>query len=806
MIFVTVLLLLVSMGVAANDVGNDRMSNRSYSTINTTLLAGFAGSIGALVIALVIVRALGKKIRGPVVIITSLWVTVVASTITAWSVVYQTTRDTIEDQASQLLVAAAESITTKIQSDIDVAVRLLELIQSNEQTNLLSVEDGYPVVQRYLHSIYTTISRAAPSIELLFCGTPAGEIQGFGSNQLGKKHVIIGLASDELIPFCNNASTDLFEIATPPVCTKRNESSYLIFNSTGDIDINNIAEGELIAHKNFDATKRPWWTSRNISWTEPYPYEMGGIGITVSKANYKNGIQIGTFGIDFSWTSFKVLMIPPTKNGDVMLTIPKDGEEVLLTTSIPDAELHALCNANISGASTITVMSCNKRVSGPYKILLKQVESLQSLKSGKYIFSDDGRDIILTYPLTLVGGLRLTIVITVPYNDVMGDAEAAYTTTLLIGVVTSFVFGGFIYVGVSITLIPLKHLALDMDEVAWLHLDDIGERSPSLVYEISWMQESFSKMVSNLVEYRAYLPQSVMMDTIDSDDVDAEPATATGKSSASLTSVETIDFRVRINSAGGLESQIRLLRRSVSLAACNIRNFNSFTRKYEIDELSSIHTNYLSRVVDAAGEHLGIIDSFNGDRVTLSFNAVRQCQDHRKSVARCAVNMSQVFGEIKLDVNIGCAGGEGICGPLGCTEIKKNCVVGTVSTNVYCIERYGCHNKIRILCDHLTATSTIGCADTRKAAFVKFPNSRRAVTIHEIHGLQTTTEWMFDAAMPPIFKKYYHYNLAFDLMWEGNATEAIESLSLSDLKPYDDILREQIENSRERVLTVVELY
>eukprot|EP01060_Flectonema_neradi_P029454 TRINITY_DN407_c3_g2_i1.p1 TRINITY_DN407_c3_g2~~TRINITY_DN407_c3_g2_i1.p1 ORF type:complete len:808 (+),score=135.85 TRINITY_DN407_c3_g2_i1:150-2573(+) len=804
------LLLLALVAGAAASGSHDEISNRSYSTINIALLAVFSGSIGVLVLALVLVRGFGKRIRGPVVIIVSLWATVVASTVSAWSVVYQITRDTIEDQASHLLIASADRITVGIENDVFTAIYMLELLQNNFNTNIISIDSGYPHVQSYLSSLYTTIARAAPSIELIFCGTDQGEIHGVGSNQRGMTHIIIGLAPNELIPYCITASPDRLEVSDPPVCTARNESSFLIFNSTGDVLIDNMLEDELLAHHNFDAKTRPWWTASNISWTDPYPYEMGGIGITVSKAIFTpNGDHFGAFGIDFSWKSFKVLMIPPTDNADVIVSIPSNGSHILLTSSIPNEDLDILCHDPQSGSSVVKVEDCQSRVSKPHRILFEEVSSVNDMESGRYVFLDDGRDIVLAYPLKFVGGLELLIVITVPYLDLMGETEAAYTTALLIGVVTSFVFGGFIYVGVSMTLIPLRHLALDMSEVAYLRLDDLRVRNPSIVYEINWMQESFSKMVANLVEYRAYLPQSVMLDKIESDDLETErQSTHPDKSSImSVTSADTIDFRgAKVVPVNNLDGLMKLVRRSVSLLACNIRNFNSFTRRYEVDELASIHTNYLSRVVAAAADHCGVIDSFNCDRVTVSFNAVRQCQDHRKAVARCAVDMSRAFKVIKLDVSLGCAGGEGICGPLGYTEMKKNCVVGAVSTNVHCIERYGCRNKIKVSCDQQIATSTSGCADTRKVAFIRLPNSKRATILYEIHGLQTNTDWMFDAAMPPIFEKYYHYNLAFDLMWEGNATEAMETLSLSSLKPYDDLLREQIERSIDRPPEVITMY
>ena len=62
-----------------------------------------------------------------------------------------------------------------------------------------------------------------------------------------------------------------------------------------------------------------------------------------------------------------------------------------------------------------------------------------------------------------------------------------------------------------ITMIPLKTLSVDMNDVAVMKLDRISTFTHlSSLREIRLMQQHFHKMVQNLMEYRAYVPNAVM--------------------------------------------------------------------------------------------------------------------------------------------------------------------------------------------------------------------------------------------------------------------------------------------------------
>ena len=62
-----------------------------------------------------------------------------------------------------------------------------------------------------------------------------------------------------------------------------------------------------------------------------------------------------------------------------------------------------------------------------------------------------------------------------------------------------------------VTMIPLKRLSIDMNDVAVMKLDRISTFTHlSSLREIRLMQQHFHKMVQNLMEYRAYVPNAVM--------------------------------------------------------------------------------------------------------------------------------------------------------------------------------------------------------------------------------------------------------------------------------------------------------
>eukprot|EP00756_Hemistasia_phaeocysticola_P032468 Hpha_TRINITY_DN16408_c4_g2::TRINITY_DN16408_c4_g2_i2::g.159416::m.159416 len=75
---------------------------------------------------------------------------------------------------------------------------------------------------------------------------------------------------------------------------------------------------------------------------------------------------------------------------------------------------------------------------------------------------------------------------------------------------------------------PLVQLQLDMAEVAVMKLENVDEGRPlSALQEVGAMEESFKMMISNLREYRSYMPASVLMDD-DDDEEEAETERSMG--------------------------------------------------------------------------------------------------------------------------------------------------------------------------------------------------------------------------------------------------------------------------------------
>eukprot|EP01062_Namystynia_karyoxenos_P054001 TRINITY_DN4409_c0_g4_i1.p1 TRINITY_DN4409_c0_g4~~TRINITY_DN4409_c0_g4_i1.p1 ORF type:complete len:1321 (+),score=303.61 TRINITY_DN4409_c0_g4_i1:97-3963(+) len=108
-------------------------------------------------------------------------------------------------------------------------------------------------------------------------------------------------------------------------------------------------------------------------------------------------------------------------------------------------------------------------------------------------------------------------------DEVDEDRRQGFTVMLVVVcVVAVALMGAAVGLTVLITQ-PLSGLQGQMAAVALMHLEAIdSQQRLSMLSEMRSMQISFMQMVANLVEYRSYMPQSVLCATGKSDDPDDE--------------------------------------------------------------------------------------------------------------------------------------------------------------------------------------------------------------------------------------------------------------------------------------------
>eukprot|EP00759_Apiculatamorpha_spiralis_P022402 PhF_6_TR26639/c0_g1_i6/m.38590 len=149
------------------------------------------------------------------------------------------------------------------------------------------------------------------------------------------------------------------------------------------------------------------------------------------------------------------------------------------------------------------------------------------------------RYIIMGSNVSTIEGIGWTVVVVVPWNYVMGDVEvnnaraaqnladhdAQVSSMVVVSQIVLYsvlaVLCVLMMLGVYIITVgyttPLLELRADMENVASMKLDLIDMSKPlSVIHEVESMQLHFQKMVSNLEEYRAFMPQAIFEEAVPS--------------------------------------------------------------------------------------------------------------------------------------------------------------------------------------------------------------------------------------------------------------------------------------------------
>ena len=139
-------------------------------------------------------------------------------------------------------------------------------------------------------------------------------------------------------------------------------------------------------------------------------------------------------------------------------------------------------------------------------------------------------------------------------------------------------------------------------------------RAVSQLSEVGMMQRSFVTMVANLVEYRNYMPQSVLVNDSEQDVSDTESATrdTKSKSDASRSKVS----HTEPSSTEVVQTQKALLRvegmkkKKVSLAHMNVVSWHAFCEGRKDAEVLAAHGSVIERILVAVQHNKGVCDTF----------------------------------------------------------------------------------------------------------------------------------------------------------------------------------------------------
>ena len=339
---------------------------------------------------------------------------------------------------------------------------------------------------------------------------------------------------------------------------------------------------------------------------------------------------------------------------------------------------------------------------------------------------------------------------------------------------------------------PLLTLMKEMQMVAVMKLDQLdADASLSCLTEVREMQLSFRTMVRNLVEYREYLPQSVLCDSTDADDVsgsdsrlsptahsaERSPATTPHTSApAKLSAGESISATLHLTPQARLGAfDSNLCTKSVTLIVTNMHCLHTVN----VPSLADVLQRYLEPIVQTARKYRGIVDEMSGDRVTLSFNTTLPATAHRTHAVEFAHYLKGKWCEdVPVEGNIAIATGSAVCGNVGCFGLKKYGIVGNVACNVRAIERCGRAWGVTTICDGRVAADVRYKNLIRKLIQVLLKERHPSVLCEVVSAKCSTTnhEWMYSMQDEDAQDPYRITNTVVDLVYSGNVPKAKQLL------------------------------
>eukprot|EP01065_Artemidia_motanka_P045015 TRINITY_DN6513_c0_g1_i3.p1 TRINITY_DN6513_c0_g1~~TRINITY_DN6513_c0_g1_i3.p1 ORF type:complete len:968 (+),score=279.34 TRINITY_DN6513_c0_g1_i3:80-2983(+) len=303
--------------------------------------------------------------------------------------------------------------------------------------------------------------------------------------------------------------------------------------------------------------------------------------------------------------------------------------------------------------------------------------------------------------------------ITAANKKVDDDLQKDRTTLYIIvsAVAVAMIVISVVFV-IAITT-PLRLLGEEMEEVARMKLDGVTERL-SVLSEVAKCQSAFLAMIAALKKYRDYMPLSVLQD--DEDDEEAEDAAShqgsckTGsdeRGKGSRVSGSTLQAGTEKSSQRSMsvartkQAQSKMAKgiqkKNITLMVIGVRGFHSLLDK-DNDGTVAAHAQLVGTLVAESTKMKGVADPFCGDRMLISFNAVKPTSGHRQVGVRFGMSCKQQcspsawaasFDVSRLAVCMSVASGEVRSGNMGCPGMMKYSYLGKPVPWAFALQRFG---------------------------------------------------------------------------------------------------------------------
>ena len=377
---------------------------------------------------------------------------------------------------------------------------------------------------------------------------------------------------------------------------------------------------------------------------------------------------------------------------------------------------------------------------------------------------------------------------------------------IVMAIVTAVAVIGLLAIAVVFTRYitsPLLKLGSEMASVAVMDLEAVDTgRAVSQLSEVGVMQRSFVTMVANLVEYRNYMPQSVLVNESQDEEEATESASSRRNSrtkgashdlSGSRTGTDSI-----AHSSEAVQNQKALLRvegmkkKKVSLAHMNVVAWHAFIKQHKDAEMLSAHAGVIERILTAVQHNKGVCDTFAGDKILATFNAFVPKPSHSVACVKAAHEVATALGDAHK-ISYGCTTGEARVGNMGCNGMKKVSILSESMSWVVVLERWNRMNDLPGVIDIKVSRDAEGQVVLRCAGAMLFKKlSEKVQTVFAVKGLCSSEneEWMYqlDSASN---NPHALWNEVFECIIKqdfGQASSLLKKVAQDQRTPYEELV------------------
>eukprot|EP00755_Sulcionema_specki_P009939 Sspe_Gene.45067::Locus_22217_Transcript_1_1_Confidence_1.000_Length_2013::g.45067::m.45067 len=296
------------------------------------------------------------------------------------------------------------------------------------------------------------------------------------------------------------------------------------------------------------------------------------------------------------------------------------------------------------------------------------------------------------------------------------------------------------------------------------------------------LHDSLSTLISKLEFYRIYLPDSCLPFARD----DPPEESLIYKDESASTSAQS--FCSDSSTRSGVESLSKtqvIAKRQLTILIVGLKGV---LEKTKTEEMGDYMSRWISFCASAIHSNRGILETFNGDRIVVSFNGAKPCTVHSTACLRCGIT---IFSKDIRQIYAGAATGKAVCGDMGSTDIRRYVIVGSVMRYASLTAQLAAEAKLRFL----ALGATLRDNPTMQARLlIERIQFKRSGTVHTVYAVESEItavsdeEWMYQLNAIQGNNKWHVHNEGVQQIHAQAYTKALSLLERCTLHETLEVL------------------